>query len=371
MPQLSSVLIVCSRMDEPGGTERAIVNLASLLDAEGHIVTLLIADETDRFFYSLPPSIRVVHEPVHFGITEKGNLLTRKWALLQHVARLKDRFRALQPDIIIGTEYHLTIASRWAGSGFRVIGWEHHHLYWLKKNRFWTFLHRHFYRRLNRVVCNNAREQDLFRRLGCATTVIPYSLPGLPDEQAALNTHTILTIGWLIKRKGIDLLPQIAEAVLNAHPGWTWKLIGKGELRDWLLEEIRKRGLDGRLLVEDPVSGDIGKEYQKASIQVMLSRFECLPMVLLEGSSYGIPMVAFDCPTGPGEIILQGKSGFVVPMEDQQGFIDALSSLMENEGLRRQMGTVARQSSQRYQRDTVYQKWAELFNELSVGNQQP
>ena len=315
MPSRPSVLIVCSRMDHPGGTERAIVNLASLLDANGHAVTLLIADETDRFFYSLPSSIRVVQEPLHFGITEKGNPLTRKLALLQHVARLKERFRTLQPDIIIGTEYHLTIASRWAGRGFRVIGWEHHHLHWLKKNRFWSFLHRHFYPRLNRVVCNNAREQDLFRRLGCKTTVIPYSLPSHPERQAALDTKTILTIGWLIERKGIDLLPEIAEAVLNAHPGWTWKVIGRGEMKDWLFEEIRKRGLEGRLVVQEPVSGQIDHEYLGASVQAMLSRFECLPMVLLEGSAYGLPMVAFDCPTGPGEIILQGESGYVVPWQ--------------------------------------------------------
>ena len=53
-------------------------------------------------------------------------------------------------------------------------------------------------------------------------------------------------------------------------------------------------------------------------------------------------------------------------MADSQGFIDGLSRMMEDEELRRQMGAAARASSQRYQRDTVYQKWAELFHVLSV-----
>src|SRR5215207_9136927 len=83
------IVFVCSRLDQPGGTERATVNLASLLHDKGHKITLVILDETASCFYELRNGIRVLQEYLHFGITAKGNKISRKVDFYLHIRKLK------------------------------------------------------------------------------------------------------------------------------------------------------------------------------------------------------------------------------------------------------------------------------------------
>jgi amylovoran biosynthesis glycosyltransferase AmsD len=95
----------------------------------------------------------------------------------------------------------------------------------------------------------------------------------------------------------------------------------------------------------------------------MTSRFECLPMVLLEASSFGIPLIAFDCPTGPADIIHNNENGFLVPLEEIEQMANAISVLMSNAEKRKQMGTAAQESSARYSPGRIYDLWKKLFGE--------
>src|SRR4029078_10899412 len=102
-------------------------------------------------------------------------------------------------------------------------------------------------------------------------------------------------------------------------PDWRWTVIGSGELSGSLMAQVKELHLENNLFLHPPASQDLKSFYLSASIYVMLSRSECLPMVLLEAASYGLPAVAFDCPTGPAEIIQTGRDGWIVPMEDVDG----------------------------------------------------
>jgi glycosyltransferase involved in cell wall biosynthesis len=112
------------------------------------------------------------------------------------------------------------------------------------------------------------------------------------------------------------------------------------------------------------VSADVEAEYLQSSIYVMTSRFECLPLVLLESLSYGIPMVAFDCPTGPADIIKDKENGFLLPMEQVDAMASRISELISNEDLRKKMGDKAKLNSRHYAASNIYKLWSELFNRL-------
>lgn len=358
-----SIAIICSRLDQPGGTERAVINLAGLFKRNGHAVTLVILDSTADSFYHMDEGIKIIHQDLDFGISDKGNMITRKMDLFRDIKKLKKILVSLAPQVVIGSEYHLTIVSWLAARNLpaRIMGWENHHIYWLKKNRFWTFLFRSIYPKLSAVVCQNATEQKLFAALGCRSVVIPYSVPSKAPVPSSLSEKNILTIGWLIKRKGVDLIPAIAEKVYQKHPDWKWKLIGSGEEYERLKNEIEQRKLSSFLTIQKPVSENISKEYQQASMYVMTSRSECLPMVLLEATGFGLPLVAFDCPSGPADIIHHGQDGFVLPMEDINGMANAVSTLIEDEEKRKQMGYHSLKNSLHYTPERVYELWKALL----------
>lgn len=353
---ISKVLIICSRIDLPGGIERAIVNTANLLTRHGYEVTLLILDETVQSFYALNEKITLIMQPLHFGITHKGNILTKKIAFLQHIKILRKLIYSTGADFIITTEYVFTITAQLViKEKKKLFSWEHHHYHWLEKSKFWEFLYKKLYPRVLRVICLNKVEAELFNNNGCKTSVIPNFVD--QQQKAALNTKTILTIGWLINRKGMDLIPFIAEIVFKKYPDWNWKIIGDGEQYNILIEQIRAKGLSQNLLVIFPTSPYLMEEYLNTSIYVMTSRFECFPMVLLEAMSHGVPCVSYNCPTGPADIIKHQEDGLLVEAENIKGMAEAICRLIENEELRKKMGENAHRNVLRFSPENIFKLW--------------
>ena len=87
-------------------------------------------------------------------------------------------------------------------------------------------------------------------------------------------------------------------------------------------------------------------------------------MVFPEAMSCGLPVIAFDCPYGPADIINDGVDGFLVKNRDIEDYADKVCLLVENQDLRRQMGQAAIRSSQRYRADQIMSVWQELFDSL-------
>jgi glycosyltransferase involved in cell wall biosynthesis len=96
----------------------------------------------------------------------------------------------------------------------------------------------------------------------------------------------------------------------------------------------------------------------------MTSRFEGFPLVLIEAMQCGLPIVAFDCPQGPREIIENGKTGFLIPYNDDALFIEKLTYLMEHPEEREKMGRAAKESVKRFDKEKIMNQWKELLTEL-------
>lgn len=354
------VLILCSRLDMPAGIERAIVNAANLFTSKGHQVSILILDGTPDIFFRLDTGIKVYAANLHFGITDRGNQLSRKLSFLRHLRVLRKLVNDISPDIVIATEYQFAIAARMAlkREDIRLFSWEHHHFHHLKRNNFWKLLFKKYYPGLDMVICLNHEEAELFNQTGCKTTVIPNHLSFLPERKASLEHKQILTVGHLSKTKGTDLLPSIAAKVFEKYPKWKWKIIGDGRERKHLVNATDV------FEIQKPKTQDIQDEYLHSAMYVLSSRFECFPLVLLEAMSLGVPPIAFDCPTGPKHIISHLRDGVLVEKENVEAMADAIIELIENEEKRKQLGSKAFENSKRFMPHHVYQQWEDLFNKM-------
>jgi glycosyltransferase involved in cell wall biosynthesis len=355
------IVILCSRLDLPGGIERAIVNLANLFGSKGHQVSLFILDETSNCFYSLSNRVKIVRQPLSFGISREGNLITRKIKFAGDIFRLKKLLKQSKPDIVIATEYPFAIAARLAGMPGRskLVSWEHHHFNWIKKNRFWRFLQNRVYPRLDAVVCLNNSEAKHFSKFS-KTYTIPNSIENKSGLRSDTAAKTILSVGWLIPRKGIDYIMQIALIVLKKYPEWKWKLIGDGEMKNEVLQFIFKEKLEQRFILQ-AVTADVENDYLNASMFVLASRFEAFPMVLLEAMSCGLPCISFDCPSGPSEIITTNEDGILVENGSVEKLTEAISALIADEVLRKKMGEKAFENIQRFSPENIYKLWQELL----------
>lgn len=355
------IAILCSRLDLPGGIERAIVNTANLFAHEKHPVTLVILDETKNSFYPLLPAVQVMQQTLSFGITPEGNVISRKIKLLTDVLKLRNLLKDLKADLVIASEYPFAAAAILAGARkiSKVVSWEHHHYYELKRNVFWNNVFRLTYPRLDAVVCLNNDEKRLFASINHNPVVIPNSIE--PSPPSLLTNKLILTVGRLTAVKGTDFLLQTAKLVLQEHPTWQWKLIGDGDMKEQVIQFIEKENLQNRLIIQPPVSHSIISEYQNASLYVMTSRNECFPMTLLEAQSAGLPCISFDCDSGPRHIIRNEENGLLVEKENSSQLAAAVSSLIIDDARRKKMGELAINNIQQFSPDNIYQLWKQLF----------
>jgi glycosyltransferase involved in cell wall biosynthesis len=99
----------------------------------------------------------------------------------------------------------------------------------------------------------------------------------------------------------------------------------------------------------------------EASLFVLSSRFEGFGMVIVEALSKGLPVVSFDCPRGPGEILHQRVDGILVPAGDVGALAQGILELIEDEPRRREYGRAARASASAYDVDAIAERWEELL----------
>jgi glycosyltransferase involved in cell wall biosynthesis len=178
-----------------------------------------------------------------------------------------------------------------------------------------------------------------------------------------LENKQVIAVGRYDYQKGFDRLIESWRMVYERFPDWKLKITGDGELRNELELLIDKYHLSDVIELKKSAS-DILEEYLNASVLVMSSRYEGLPMVLLEAMSVGLPMVAFECKCGPKDVIADGENGFLVPEGDVQVLAERIIQLIENPFLRKKMGQAAKIKSGRYAEPTIMEQWIKLFDNL-------
>ena len=114
-----------------------------------------------------------------------------------------------------------------------------------------------------------------------------------------------------------------------------------------------------------PYRKDVLSLYHSASIYAMSSRFEGLPMVLIEAQSCGLPCISFDCPEGPADIINDGVNGFLITPNDIESFSEKLLLLMKDEKMREDFGNKAFENSLKFSTAEIAKKWFELLGGVS------
>jgi glycosyltransferase involved in cell wall biosynthesis len=207
--------------------------------------------------------------------------------------------------------------------------------------------------------------EQVFDGTGVRLERIPNGVPQATLPPSPLTAKVLIAAGRLLSQKGFDMLLDAFSLVSAKHPDWQLRIFGSGPWRDQLAAQIQHLGLSGRAHLKGPTD-ELDAQFTASSIFVLSSRFEGLPMVLLEAMAAGLPAVAFDCPTGPAEIIEPGTSGILAPPQDVAALAAGICELIESPARRRAMGAAALTRSRAYSIDAVRRKWERLFDELAA-----
>ncbi len=220
---------------------------------------------------------------------------------------------------------------------------------------------RAFAARADVIVTSTEAGANLMRaRLGAGCPpiqVLSFQAPASPASP--LDRPTILAAGRADGQRQHDHLVRAFARVAHELPDWTVRLVGSGPGRRRLQALADMGGFGDRIQLPRSAD-DMALEMRSASIAVLTSRTEGDPLAILDAMSAGLPLVAYDCPTVPGEVITHGVDGFLTPQDDEAAIAEHLLRLAHDPALRRRVGNAARLTVERFDREAIDRSWREI-----------
>lgn len=337
---------------------------------------MITMQSEQRDFYPLDPRVRRVTLNLA-GMNRGIGKLTanyRRWWVLRYV------FKAEKPDVVVAmmtTSIVLAIIAA-IGLPVRVYGSERNYPGRKATPRPWALLRRLFYRFADGHVAQTREAESWLQHHTAARNVhvipnpVVWPLPSFtpqvaPDNVVSPERKIILAVGTKSDQKGFDLLVRAFSGLTAVHPRWDLVIIGIDPSSDAtrgggasvrrLAKEV---GLAQRVYLPGRV-GNVAEWYQRADIFVLSSRYEGFPNVLLEAMASGCACIAFDCDTGPRDIIDNGVNGMLVRAECIEQLATQMAQLMCNEVSRETLGKTAISVRQSFSEERVTALWEQAL----------
>lgn len=354
-----------------GGAERVCASLCSHWADHGWEVTLATFDDGSAPpFFPLSPRVR----HLTLGLQRRSTGLVHSVVNnLRRVPRLRRLVARERPDRVLafidGTNVLALLAAR--GSGIPVVVSERidpaHHPIPLA----WRVLRRLTYPWAHAIAVQTRAAAAYFpASWQSRIVVLPNPVPAPQGAAAGPATsrparRTVVAMGRLERQKGFDLLIRAFASIAPARPDWDVTILGEGGEREALEADVARAGLSGRVRLPGR-ERDVASILRRSDLFVLPSRYEGFPNALCEAMACGLPVIAFDCPSGPAEIVHDGIDGRLVPAEDVAALAAALYELSGDEDARRSLGARASEIGARFSLPAVAALWANVLERGAI-----
>mgnify|MGYP002522673169 CR=1 FL=1 len=369
------ILYVCDALAIYGGLERVLVDKANwLVENGGYEVCLLTVNQGPHpICFPLHPN--VLYNDLNIRFHQYSHLPFWKRVIkkrqLYHLfrKRLARKIREEAPDIIICTRLGYVRAIVQV-KGVIPLVFECHSSCLESRFEGDSMLRRIFnwylmlaVRKVEMVVALTNGDAGEWRKQTSNVCVIPNVVHlNNSGSYSDCMAKSVIFVGRFSRQKDISSLLHIWTHVYKSHPDWSLHIYGGyGEEQEMLFAEIKQ--MNANIQVHEPTT-DVIEKYKENSILLLTSRFEPFGLVLPEAMSCGLPVVAYDCPYGPADIITDGIDGFLVREGRCEEFVNKVCLLMEDGDLRFKMGEAGVESSRRYSEGCIMPLWQQLFNQL-------
>lgn len=358
-----------------GGLERVLTDKLNWLVEDGACeVCLITANQGNRpIVFPLSPKVKyydigiMFHQVYRYSGWKRYHLLLKLHRLFRY--QIAEMIHLFSPDIIVCTRLDC-ISDVIKVRGAIPVVYESHHSFlaykfekysWLQRIRvkFWH----HALKKVQMIIALTQGDALEWKKINPHVQVIP-NVVHLNDMKIFSDccAKSVIFVGRYSYQKNIQSLLQIWELISQRFPDWQLHIFGGyGDQNDIFQSNINIRN---NIFIHPPTNA-ILEEYINSSILLMTSRFEPFGLVLPEAMSCGLPVVAFDCPYGPADIITDGIDGFLIKNRNIEEFVDKVCMLIEDKDLRHRIGMAGALSSQRYRADVVMPQWLDLFMQLS------
>lgn len=361
------ICIVKWILDDSGGGERVAVSLANELTKKYEVHLIGITTKQSDLFFKINSQVRY------------SNFFDHRVRLSKNILKISKMLRKyfidneIEVGFGIGISANVFLSLAGIGTQTKVVLCDHTNS--ITDNReFSQKFQRYVGTKLADKIITLTQEdrENYIKKYGVPEERICYIYnwkeAALSDVSYNKKSTKIVTVGRFDYQKGYDYLIQVAKKVLEKRADWTWEIYGSSNQDevDKIRDLINENDLQDRLVIkgleknQDLIYGDKG-------IYVMTSRYEGLPLVLLEAQQYNLPIASFSCPTGPNEIVEDGVNGYLVECYDVEAMSNRLLELMNDKELRNRFSSHAKDNIKKFNKDRIIHQWIDLIEEVSGG----
>ena len=359
---MNRICFVSGVISRSGGTERIGTIIANALANEGFEVHVLSFWNQGEPHYPLNEKIKLFYllDPKKEGKLYRTGIYP--------IIKLHNFIKKNNIELLIDIDTVLSNYSSFAiqGTKCKLIAWEHFN-YWSmnimnerKRFRAKKLIKKYASGMVTLTDEDKLKHDEVYNLPEDFITTI--NNPCLSDCEVNydFNSHIFLSVGRLSAPKGYDLLLKAWKLVQNKVEDWKLVIVGDGELKSELLELSEDLELERISFVGH--SDCIEQYYQNAACYVMSSRYEGFPMVLLEAQSYGLPVISFDCKTGPKELIVDHQNGYLVEPENVVQLAECMTKFIESEDAANKMSEISLSNINKFKLDAIVKQWVYLIN---------
>lgn len=366
-----------------GGMERVtIVKANALAEIDGNEVFVIVTDnKVGPQVLELSPKVKLIDLDINYYNHDWErpyfvDLLVSLSKRFPHYKKLKEVLEKIKPDVVISVgksekqlvpimrnrtwkivrEFHSErgYRLRFAKNTFqRLIAKLLNFMEFTIMPKMWKW---------DKIVLLTHEDQERYWQGWNNVAVIPNPTFFISDKMSDLSAKVVISLGRISPEKNLTSMVNSFRLVVDRHPDWSLHIYGGGDVKD-LENLIKQQGLENHVLLKGPTN-EVQSVFLRSSVFVLSSLYEGLPLVLTEAMECGVPVVSYQCPCGPKDIVTDGIDGFLVPVNDEKGMAERICCLIEDDELRMKMGIAAKEKAKKYRVECIIEQWMDLFEEI-------
>ena len=357
-----NIIYVIEDYSENGGVERIVSDKANTLFTQYHHKVTIISVYRDnrKEQFKLDDGINLIHLDVPFAKRTNNSIkrfISRLYTILFAILRLNKEIKGLHHDIIFFTTTLGAILLPFCHTKARKI-YESH----LARN-FNPFNKLFFLTELSaeRIVCLTSGDAKEYKHAK-QVDIIPNYINNIKSHVEDYSVKKAIAVGRLEYQKGFDILIDCWKEIAKQYPDWQLDIYGEGSCRKELQRQINSLQLGDKVKLCGR-NNNIIEIYPQYSLHLMTSRYEGLPMTLIEAQACGLSSVVFDYQYGASDIVSNGNNGLIIEQGNRKLFIEAAIKMMTSEKLRREYGTHALTTGKHYSKEKIMKKWLNIIDD--------
>lgn len=339
-----------------GGTERVTISIANELYKKGYNISIMSLFKGHKSYFNLNKNISL------YSLYDTSINTLLNYPMI--ISKLRNFLKKEKIDILIDVDVILSLNSLPASWRLKtkIISWEHFNFFSNVgvKRRDWA-------RKLaakygDKIITLTNEDKEYYQKYLKLDNKADYIYNPTPFEnvkKSFCESKIAISIGRLAYQKGFDKLLNIWKIIEEKDSEWELYIIGSGEGKEKLFNQKETLGLKRVKFIEH--IDNIEEYYKKASLYLMTSRFEGLPMTLIEAQSFGLPIISYDIKTGPKDIVENGINGYLIENDNEKEFIENFLDLVTDREKLLTFSGNAYKNTNKFKIEKIIERWEEII----------